>query len=1754
MTTSVGSVQASIVPEVSGFASRADATLTPSVERLGQKLGRTLSRSMTRSLDFSGIDNALRRSLDAAEASAASKGRQIGKRYGQAMKAGLSAELRGLQGTLDVSIRPVLDRTAYRAVQADLDVLTRARTLTITADADTRAAADDLALLTRPRSVTIRADADTAAAAARLADLTRNRTTTIHANVNGSQAGQASSLISRITGASSSAGGAVAGLASKVALLGSAAPLVGSLVNVIAAIAPAAALAAPAVAAVGSAIGAIKLGTAGLGDAFKAAFAPADASKAVSSAKQVASAERAVKQAVDQVSVARENAAAANQAAVRSVTSAERDLVSSQQAARQAQQDLNAAREEAVQNLRDLNQQLAHSALDQRSATLAVKQAQEDLYKVLADPKASELQRQQAQLTYDQAVQNLEDQKQKQKDLKKEVDAANKAGVEGSKVVLAAKQAQAQANQDVRDKELALADARTAQAKTARDGARSIAEAQQAVADAQQRVADAQQSAVAQTSKLDDALAKLSPNARTFVGAVKGLGPAWTGMRLAVQDRLLAGLGTRLTSLGKTAIPVLKEGLTGTAGVLNTMAKNAMSAVENMAKAGMLKQILDGATKSLEPLKKAPGQLVTAFGQVAIAAQPTSLKLSKSASNAISGVTDKLTKAFESGAMEKAIQHAVDLIGDLMDVAGNVFDILGDIFMAGSETGGGTIQVLKTITEEISKITSSPEVQAGLKALFSVMGTIAKTVAPLLGAALKIIGKVFEKLGPPVESLVKTLGDALGPVLDALGPVLIEVAGAVGSILKAFGPLLPVLGQLLATALKPLAPIFKIIADVISQMAPVIAEVAVGLGQALTPILMGLGKILGEIVKQYAAMFLQILMDLMPAVQPVIGALVVLGKSLGQILTAVAPLIPQILLLGTKLLAALLPAIVKILPVVAQVVTILIKLATWLILKVVIPALSALVRSATWVATKLGAAFHWLWKNVVKPVFGWIADKAKWVYNKGIKPAFDWIRGAISGLGDKFKALYNSYIRPAFGWIADKARWLYDKGVKAPFDWIKKGVGKVAEAFGDAKDNIGEAWSKVSELAKAPIKFVIDTVYNHGIVPLWNKVADFVGADTLKEWHPKGWARGGILPGQSSYRDGDDQLVPMRRGEGVYVSEAMRDPYERARLYAVNAAALKGENLTRFRVAGFAGGGVIGSATDFITHPVKSWNKATGWLHDKIDELGSSKWAQAAAKVPLKMLSGLKDTLVDAAKALVTGSYTKELKGMEKLVGNLMFPKAVSRWSGTVLQALKLVDQPSSLLPVVLRRLQQESGGNPTIVNKWDSNWIAGHPSVGLMQVIGPTFRSYAGKFRKTGPFLYGTSVNPLANIYSSMKYAMAAYGSLSRAYNRAGGYAKGGFPRMGEVAWVGEEGPELVRFLPGGIEVIPHQKSVQMAAQMGPVPGYAKGGVISATGKSSIAAVIGKAFLDGLQGTTTEIKNAVAKVTTAIKNAFKGVKSSIDDKLLKSLASSSTKLQALATKRDKIAADIAAAQQLAKDQTATGLSFASMTSLPNGGNTFDAAGIPSGLNVRLGQLKTFSANLGKLAKMGLSKELLQQIISAGPDSGAAYAQALVNATPAELKSINATQAAIEKASSSYGNAAADALYDAGTKAGDGFLTGLKAQEKAIENEMSVLAKKIQAAIKKALKIKSPSRVMAEIGENVGQGLAMGMDATHTAIVSSSNRLAIAAQSGVRAEPASRSERGGDVHFYVTTTDKPTKKAVVDALRDYAALYSPLVA
>ncbi len=65
-----------------------------------------------------------------------------------------------------------------------------------------------------------------------------------------------------------------------------------------------------------------------------------------------------------------------------------------------------------------------------------------------------------------------------------------------------------------------------------------------------------------------------------------------------------------------------------------------------------------------------------------------------------------------------------------------------------------------------------------------------------------------------------------------------------------------------------------------------------------------------------------------------------------------------------------------------------------------------------------------------------------------------------------------------------------------------------------------------------------------------------------------------------------------------------------------------------------------------------------------------------------------------------------------------------------------------------------ESSGNPTAQNNWDSNAKKGTPSIGLTQMIQPTFKTYA---------LPGHNDirNPVDNLVASSQYCDARYGNM---------------------------------------------------------------------------------------------------------------------------------------------------------------------------------------------------------------------------------------------------------------------------------------------------------------------------------------------------------------------------------------------------------
>ncbi|WP_433353221.1 WXG100 family type VII secretion target [Microtetraspora malaysiensis] len=102
-------------------------------------------------------------------------------------------------------------------------------------------------------------------------------------------------------------------------------------------------------------------------------------------------------------------------------------------------------------------------------------------------------------------------------------------------------------------------------------------------------------------------------------------------------------------------------------------------------------------------------------------------------------------------------------------------------------------------------------------------------------------------------------------------------------------------------------------------------------------------------------------------------------------------------------------------------------------------------------------------------------------------------------------------------------------------------------------------------------------------------------------------------------------------------------------------------------------------------------------------------------------------------------------------------PAKVKAWIEEAVAILQARGYPVSKMNVddIWMIIQHESGGNPRIVNTWDSNAAQGTPSKGLMQTIDPTFNTWSLPGHKD---IY----NPVDNIIAGVRYAIARYGSVS--------------------------------------------------------------------------------------------------------------------------------------------------------------------------------------------------------------------------------------------------------------------------------------------------------------------------------------------------------------------------------------------------------
>ena len=208
-------------------------------------------------------------------------------------------------------------------------------------------------------------------------------------------------------------------------------------------------------------------------------------------------------------------------------------------------------------------------------------------------------------------------------------------------------------------------------------------------------------------------------------------------------------------------------------------------------------------------------------------------------------------------------------------------------------------------------------------------------------------------------------------------------------------------------------------------------------------------------------------------------------------------------------------------------------------------------------------AVNWLYNNAIQPVFRAIGDAANWVWTNVLKPVFDTLVNFFTVvIPNAANWLYVNGIKPAFNGVGDAIKWVWENVIKPVFDTLSNFIQKtIPDAFNAGVDFIKTAWDRIQDIAKAPVRFVIDTVINDGLIGAFNNIANVLpGIDKLPRVAlPAGFADGGYTGDGGKYQPAGI----VHAGEFVFTKEQTK------RAGVANLYALAGA------LAGYANGGLV---------------------------------------------------------------------------------------------------------------------------------------------------------------------------------------------------------------------------------------------------------------------------------------------------------------------------------------------------------------------------------------------------------------------------------------------------------------------------------------------------------------------------------------------------------------------------------------------------
>jgi hypothetical protein len=335
-------------------------------------------------------------------------------------------------------------------------------------------------------------------------------------------------------------------------------------------------------------------------------------------------------------------------------------------------------------------------------------------------------------------------------------------------------------------------------------------------------------------------LQSLAPAAQAAAKAIAGMQPAFTALKLDVQQRLFDGLSTSIQKIGSTYLPILRSNMDQVASAFNSSFKfigqflTSAGEVKDLTGAfGNLSKGVSSATGALLPLTQA-------FSDIFVVGSSLVPKMGTEIANLAAKFAGFIEDARASGQLATFLQNGITAAKQFGQVFLNIGSTLAGVFHAAQSATGGFLNSLVSVTTEMKNVVNSVAGQQALTAFFAGTQAAIKALLPVVGGLIQVIGA----LGPVLQSIgtvaapiiAQLLNDLVTGIKNAI-PGVTSFADAFIRAVGALSPLLPLLGSVisgigtsLAGALKVVTPLLQIIVGALQFLGPILGPLATVLG------------------------------------------------------------------------------------------------------------------------------------------------------------------------------------------------------------------------------------------------------------------------------------------------------------------------------------------------------------------------------------------------------------------------------------------------------------------------------------------------------------------------------------------------------------------------------------------------------------------------------------------------------------------------------------------------------------------------------------------------------------------------------------------------------------------------------------------------------------------------------------------------------------------------------------------------------------